>query len=458
MNFWHKLLAFFGIGKSMGKDTNFYELLDAFSSQQRQDLAKQQAFQAIQKGDEIYPDRPHPYEATLRADATQIDTACTKHHTTELKDSFGDAQYLSVLLEAGIHAELAQTSPADLEGKIRSAIAQNQATADSISTSYKEAERDLQIFKGANGLTSTAIYPDKKDALLIIAALAIVEAIFNAFFLRKGINFSMSLLIALSVAIINVGGNVWLGMRYRFKNHIDKQLKHQGELNKIYSFILILAINGLIAIYRFWYANDTNTMSGQFVLETTILFIVGIGMGILAFNKGYSLDDPYPGYGEYARRLKHWADQLSDVRTQHATFCADLKKRADSSLEGLETRILTASESFQNELPAMAQKLKVWEADRGRVNFAYRQLQEIFKIIICANHQSAEKGYPRDLQDLPENQELRSYQSQIDRFMSKKGELQEQVASLRRGVTEQRTCLQQWWHSQSTQELLKFPK
>ena len=125
MNLIKKILAFFVFGRTMEKTNNFEQLLDDYSSIARQDEAKKSAFQAIQKGDDLNPDRPHPYEATIRADALTVDTACTQYHTEQLKKSFGDAQYISVLLQAGLQSELTQASPAEIEAKIRSAIAQN---------------------------------------------------------------------------------------------------------------------------------------------------------------------------------------------------------------------------------------------------------------------------------------------------------------------------------------------
>jgi hypothetical protein len=457
MNLINKILAFFGFGDSNDISRDFDKELEYLSSQKRQDIAKQQAFQAIQKGDEVFPDRPHPYEAGLRADCMGVDTLCTQYHGEKLKNSFGDAQYLAVLLQAGLQGEMAQASPRELEGKIRSAISQNQAEANLIFDNYKKAEKDLEIFKGANGISYTANYPEKSNALYLLVAIGIIEAIFNAWFLRYGINFVTSLLIAMSVAVINIGGNVWLGGRYRDKNHIRPEIAKEGRLNRIYSFALIMGINGLIAGYRFWYASDTGALTAQFTLESTILFIVGIVMGVAAFNKGYSLDDPYPEYGTYTRRLEVYSQQLAEVRKIHAEYCSDLKRRADSTLDALDNRILTASERFSAQLPEMSQLLSAWESDRNKVNYAYGQLQEIFKITINAYHPKG-GDYPMGKVDLPENDQLKSHKEQVDRYLNRREELTQQVNTLRDQVRGQREALHIWWQEPSTIDLLGFPK
>lgn len=458
MKIFHKILAFFGFGQNMEKTNSFEEMLDKFSSISRQDEAKKSAFIAIQKGDDINPDRPHPYEATIRADALSVDTACTQYHTEQLKKSFGDAQYVSVLLQAGLQSELTQSSPAELEAKIRSAIAQNEAEANVIFNGYKQAEHELAVFKGANELTSAAIFPDKSNALYLIVALGIIEAIFNAFFLRQGINFTVSLLISISVAIINIGGNVWLGGRYRYKNHVDPNIAASGRLNRVYSFALILGINGIVAIYRFWYASSSQEMTGEFILESTMLFIVGIAMGIVAFNKGYALDDPYPEYGVYTRRLNEWAEKLTVLRKLHAEYCSDLKRKADVVLDNLESKIINASDSFALQLPEMSRQLKIWDADRSKINFAYRQLQEIFKLTINGYHPNASKGYPMEIVDLPANVQLNSFKDQVTHFLESKADLKDRVAQLREEVRFQKEQLQNWWQSEKVRDLLNFPK
>lgn len=453
-----KIFAFFGFGGQMDKTNSFERLLEEFSSISRQNEAKQSAFQAIQKGDDISPDKAHPYEATIRADAMMVDTACTQYHTDLLKKSFGDAQYLSVLLQAGLQNELSQATPSEIESRIRSRIAQHEAEANIILEEHKKAQHDLEVFKGANGLSSSASYPDKKNSLYIIAGIGILEAIFNAWFLRMGLGGPTALLIAISVAGLNIAGSVWLGGKYREKNHIKPERAAAGRLSKIYAILLILMLNGMIAGYRLWYMSSSDGITGQFILESTILFIVGIAMGIIAFNKGYELDDPYPDYGTYSRRLVGWQEKLLQMRADHALYCAEEKKQADRKLDELERKIITASDNFALQLPEMSKLLKVWDADRSKINFAYRQIVEIFKLIINGYHPNSHKGYPSEINDLTENIQLKSFREQVNHFSKSKEDLKDKVSNLRNDLRAQKELLQTWWQSDSSKELLSFPK
>jgi uncharacterized protein YdhG (YjbR/CyaY superfamily) len=142
----------------------------------------------------------------------------------------------------------------------------------------------------------------------------------------------------------------------------------------------------------------------------------------------------------------------------HAEHCTDLKKRADSVLDTLESKIINASESFSLQLPEMARQLKIWDSDRSKVNFAYRQLLEIFKLTINGYHPKANNGYPMEVVDLPSNVQLNSFKEQVAHFLEGKDDLRARVAKLREEVRVQKEQLQIWWQSENVKDLLSFPK
>jgi hypothetical protein len=456
MSFWNKILIFLGFKKR--RPVGFKDMLAQLSSQDRQDESRIKAYQAIQSGDDIKPNQNHPYESTLRTDSIMVDTECTKYHVNIIKGYFSDLQHLSVLLKSSLQSELARTSPSDIEGKIKSSIAQHQAEADRIVREYETTKQDLEIFKGANGIKVSAIYPDRKNAFYWLAFFGIVEALFNAFFLRQGISFLNSLFVAFGIAALNVILNAFLGIKYRIKNHIRREEAKRGKFYSILSAITILLINGAIAFYRFRYISANEGFNDAFWLESTVLFLIGISMGVAAFFKGYQSDDPYPGYGHYARKFDKCSKRLDEVRRAHAVYCTELKQQADSDLDDLGIRILTTYDAFNANLPEIARELKTWEEDRRQVDFAYRQLQEIFKITISANHPRGSEGYPKNIQNLSENIELESYEAQLNDFTKNRKDIAKQVDLLQKSTLSRKQSLQKWWQSIETATLLKFPQ
>lgn len=162
-----------------------------------------------------------------------------------------------------------------------------------------------------------------------------------------------------------------------------------------FSILAILIINGIIAFYRYRYISANEGFNDAFWLESMVLFLIGISMGIAAFQKGYQLDDPYPGYGHYARMFDKWSKRLAEAQNARGVYCTDLKQRADLDLDNLGMRILSTYDDFNGNLPEIAREIKAWEEDRKQVDFAYQQLQEIFKITISAHQPNGTDDYPQ---------------------------------------------------------------
>ena len=232
---WQSILNFFGFGaevQTSGEKAK--ELMAWITSKHRMDLCTQQAFQAVQLREPLPPNgRPHPYEATIKADCIKVDSALTDSHANAISEKFGDVQYLINLIRDGISTALSSASPQKIEMAVTGKIAQNRPEAEHLKSDLDRARDELRIFRGANALTRDALQTDTRDALYIIGAFAFFEAIANMFFLRESLEGGMAIIVALAVAVINVLANVWFGVRYREKNHIDVARARKG---KVYFF------------------------------------------------------------------------------------------------------------------------------------------------------------------------------------------------------------------------------
>ena len=274
------------------------------SSQKRLDECSKMAFQAIQKGGALANGQTHPYEGTLKAECIKADAALSAHRVEELTRTFGDASYLIAQVHGGAGAQLAEASAHAVENQIAANISQNTPAADRLKEKLVEKERELHIFKGANGLQRTAEQPAKLNVIYYALTFAVIEAIANFWFLKQSFFPPVALLIALALAGLNVGGNVWLGNRYREKNHIDTGRSTAGKRNFIYAVALILGIGLVIAWARYDSQGPQGGLSSNFLIESIVLMAIGVALGILAFTKGYGMDDPFPGFGPLSRSVE----------------------------------------------------------------------------------------------------------------------------------------------------------
>lgn len=194
--------------------------------------------------------------------------------------------------------------------------------------SRMRAEVDWRYFRAKNHISTQADYPESRILhLAIIAVLALVETCINAFFYENAQGLLGGFFVALSVAAVNMIGAVILGYGFRYKNLTATDSKILGWGCLLLFIVLAVYCNALFAAFRSEYqllvdptdimqvregfANAASEAKKIFILDMHIADLssfVLLGLGIvlsgLAFHKGYTLDDKYPGYGKIDRIVK----------------------------------------------------------------------------------------------------------------------------------------------------------
>ncbi len=190
------------------------------------------------------------------------------------------------------------------------------------------AEVAWRGFRAANGITDLATYPESKILhWAIIIALSFVETLVNAFFYRNDTGLLGGFFVALAVAVVNMGSSAGLGTLFRRKNLADPSQKYFGWAALAIFVPFTLFCNSLFAAFRSAFeatadAGDPAQLrdafqtawaqaGGFFVghlhfgdLASFLLFMTGLILSIIAFWKGYTSDDPYPGHSARDRVLK----------------------------------------------------------------------------------------------------------------------------------------------------------
>lgn len=456
---WNAILKFFGLGdEHQTPAEKVKELMAWITSQKRMDQCTQQAFQAVQREEPLPPNgRPHPYEATIKVDCIKVDAAITELHAGEIAEKFADVQYLINLIQDGIATALNGASPIHIGMAVSGKIAQSKPEAEKIKSDLDRAKDELRIFRGANALTRVSQQVDKGNAFYVIGAFALAEALANMLFLRENISTGIAIIIAIAVAAINVLANVWFGIRYREKNHIDISRAKKGQIYFIYAFLLILLLNFFIAGYRLLeHYNDSHGITPAFMLESTVLLIVGIALGIASFNKGYALDDPYPEYGDLARKVDELENNWNELRKLHANFCAETKQAAIGAHKNIKEKIIRSQNQLATSLPEMARMLALWAADRLQLNHVYGELQQMFKTTIRGNHVDGPL-YNQNILNFDENQQLAHYTNKIQDLILNRNATQQIVDQLLASIDESEVILNQWITGEDAKVLWEWP-
>jgi hypothetical protein len=220
-----------------------------------------------------------------------------------------------------------------------------------VTASRIRREVDWRSFRAHNGITASAQYP---DSLIfhwaVILSLALAETVANAFFYENANGLIGGFVVAAAVAVVNMGSATALGSLYRRKNLTASDQKYFGWACLVLFIPLTLFCNALFAAFRSSYQTLTDPSDPMqlregfkeawaealriFVLKfhfldlsSFLLFMTGIALSLLAFWKGYTSDDPHPGYSKLDKALKA-------AKAEEAAGQARVKQKIKDFLHG----------------------------------------------------------------------------------------------------------------------------
>lgn len=184
-----------------------------------------------------------------------------------------------------------------------------------------KTEVDYRSFRASNGITEQALYPESRVMhLAIVLVLALVETIINAFFYENSQGLMGGFTVALGVAAVNMCGAMVLGSGFRYKNLAALEKKSIGWFCLVLFFVFSIYCNALFAAFRSEYQllvdpSEPLQLRQAFILaageakrifvfdmqvaDLTSFILLGLGvlLSLLAFYKGYTFDDRFPGHG-----------------------------------------------------------------------------------------------------------------------------------------------------------------
>lgn len=219
-------------------------------------------------------------------------------------------------------------SDTSLVGTINSEMAEDRNPLVVATANRMRAEVDLKHLRAKNHIVNQAVYPDSKILHYgIIAVLALIETVINAFFYENSQGLLGGFVVASSVAAVNMSFALLLGSGFRWKNLKSIDSKVFGW--SCFATFVILAIycNALFAAFRSEYQilvdpTDPQQIRQGFAvamgeaklifvgkmqiadLSSFVLFGIGLLMSLFAFHKGYTIDDRYPDHGKLDRLVK----------------------------------------------------------------------------------------------------------------------------------------------------------
>lgn len=190
------------------------------------------------------------------------------------------------------------------------------------------SEVDYKAFRAANHISQLAEYPESRIWHFSIVVVGLVlETLLNTLFFENSQGLVGGAAVAFFVAAVNLSFSLLFGFGFRYKNLHSIDQKILGWFCLVLFAIFALYCNALFATFRAEYQlisdpDDVQQLRsafvqalsqarGIFILETHIpdfmsflLFGGGLVMALVAFWKGYTADDRYPGHGHKDRMMQ----------------------------------------------------------------------------------------------------------------------------------------------------------
>ncbi len=296
-------------------------------------------------------------------------------------------------------------SDGTMRGQIDAALAEERALLVAARAELIRREVDLRAFRAKNSITTMAHYP---ESLIwhwaVILALALVETVANAVFYQNNNGLMGGFVVALAVAVVNMGSATGLGNAFRRKNLLAQGQKLLGWASLVLFVPLTLFCNALFAAFRSVYSalsnpNDPMQMQVAFQsawseswgiflfdfkfgdLNSFLLFMTGIGLSLFAFQKGYTSDDPFPGYSTLDRALKAAAKTEAQLRALVWQKIKDILHTQQLSLSRL-------SSGPGNLISAIAGKIANVQHVRKTLMDRVNSIQQDYHLVLDTYRQS----------------------------------------------------------------------
>lgn len=276
-----------------------------------------------------------------------------------------------------------------------------------IQLKFKElmALAEIKFFRAENKLSRPARYPASiLSHLSLIFSCIVAETIINAFFFENEKGLLGGSLVAFAVSVVNLSMAGVFGYASTFKNHVEPLRKSFGYLSLMLCIFSTVYLNAVFSTFRFQYQlvkDPTNLVqtAGAFKLALAdaaelfklhipfgdilsfILFFIGLLLGLFAFYKGYTWDDPYPGYGNIDKRFNKSENDYLNADKSMINEIITIFEDHSKLLKKIKLDIATEIKRISNSRNALMNI-------KTRLNASVQQINDDLKLLLGTYRQS----------------------------------------------------------------------
>lgn len=288
---------------------------------------------------------------------------------------------------------------------------------NSAQTDHARAYRDYRSFRIAHQLTETEPSYDTVfwRKVFWLALLFIVEVAANGWMIGQaspgGLVQGWTTALMISVLVVLTGSLIGAGP-WRYLNYRGADGK--GFAHRIWAIPALVIGGGLLLLFAFYIAHYryalahsaldapapdnilTSIASNPFQpfqqLESLLLFIIALLIGIFAVARGAHWDDPYPGYGPRHRRVEEARERTQEIAMRLSSEVDEAKEAADEALNDVSRKSAEGVGALRQAIARTQDNAALWDFTAAEILAVGREAIDLYR---DANKEARDTPAPR---------------------------------------------------------------
>ena len=291
--------------------------------------------------------------------------------------------------------------------RARKARAQNAVGMElkNAQTDFARAYRDYRAFRILHRLTDTEPHYDSVfwRKVFWLALLFTVEVAANGWIIGQaspgGLVQGWTTALMISVLVVLTGSLIGFGP-WRYLEYRGADGKG-GEAHRMWAIPAIVIGCSLLLLFAFYIAHYRYMLSHSSLdspapdniltsitrspfqpfqqLESLLLFIIALLIGIFSIARGVHWDDPYPGYGKRHRRVEDARERTEVIARGLAHEIDAAKDSADEAIAGVSTKSTELVSALRRAIARTQDNTAAWDYTAAQMLAEGRDAVEIYR-------------------------------------------------------------------------------
>jgi hypothetical protein len=271
-------------------------------------------------------------------------------------------------------------------------------------TDFARAYRDYRAFRIQHQLTETEPSYDNIfwRKVFWLALLFVVEVAANGWIIGQaapgGLVQGWTTALMISVLVVLTGSLIGVGP-WRYLNYRGPD--GRGALHRIWAVPAFAAGSALLLLFAFYIAHYRYALSHSALdspvpdnilssianhpfqpfqqLESLLLFIIALLIGIFSVARGAHWDDPYPGYGPRHRRMEDARERAEDIAQRLSEGVDAAKQTADEALAEVARKSTEQVNALRRAISRTQDNATAWDFTSAQMISEGRDAMDMYR-------------------------------------------------------------------------------